>query len=240
MAKASLDAKGEDPILEAISRHNERFRLFCALSDRAEAQGRAETKADEAATEAASNAEIEAVEALIATAPQTIAGQRAAIEHLAKYDDGCEPVASGRFLRALMNSQLLAGGTREAAPIAQVDDDKEEKERVAQLAKRDHFDRLYARWLEARASLEAPGDDSDEAMSAKQDALDEAARQFLIVPASLDWMIWKKWEVLEFDLTEDVLAGKAADNRTIAALGCLKADILRFGFGDPNSDLITG
>ena len=61
MAKASLDAKGEDPILEAISRHNERFRLFCALSDRAEVEGRAETKADEAATEAASNAETEAV-----------------------------------------------------------------------------------------------------------------------------------------------------------------------------------
>jgi hypothetical protein len=40
---------------------------------------------------AASNAETEAVEALIATAPQTIAGLRAAIEHLAKYDDGCEP-----------------------------------------------------------------------------------------------------------------------------------------------------
>jgi hypothetical protein len=164
MAKTSSATKGEDPIFEAISRRNERFRLFSALSDRHDVEGRGETRADKAATEAASNAETEAVEALIATAPQTIAGLRAAIKHLAKYDDGCEPVASGRFLRALMKSPLLAGGTSEAAPIAKVGDDKEEKERLAQLAKREHFDRLYARWLVAGASLEAPGDDSDEAM----------------------------------------------------------------------------
>jgi hypothetical protein len=208
MAKASSEAKGEDPIFEAISRHNERFRLFCALSDRHDVEGRAETKADKAATEAASNAETEAVEAPIATAPQTIAGLRGAIEHLAKYDDGSEPVASGRFLAALLKSPLLADGTREAAPMAW-DHDRDEKERLAQLAKREHFDRLYARWLEARASLESHHDgDSDEIMNARQDALDEAARQFLIVPAFLDWMIWEKWEVLEFDLNKGRSGGK--------------------------------
>jgi hypothetical protein len=232
MAKASSDAQGEDPILDAISRHNQRFRLFCALSDRADVENRTATKADKAATEAASTAETEAVEALIATAPQTIAGLRAAIEHLAKYDDGSEPVASGRFLRALMNSPLLAVGAGEGAPMAQVEGDREERERLAQLAKRELFDRLYARWLECRASLAAwRDDDSDALMDAKQDALDEAAREFLAMPAFIDWMIWKKWEVLEFDLNEDVLAGKHADNRTVVALASIKADLMSLGIG---------
>ena len=232
MAKASSDAKGEDPILDAISRHDERFRLFCALSDRHDVEGRPETKADKAATEAASTAETEAVEALIATAPQTITGLRAAIEHLAKYDDGSEPVASGRFLRALMNSPLLAVGAREGAPMAQVEGDREGNERLAQLSKREQFDWLYARWLECRASLAAwHDDDSDDVMDAKQDALDEAAREFLAMPAFLDWMIWKKWEVLEFDLNEDVLAGKHADNRTVVALASIKADLMSLGIG---------
>jgi hypothetical protein len=232
MAKASSDAQGEDPILDAISRHNQRFRLFCALSDRADVENRTATKADKAATEAASEAETEALEALIGTAPHTIAGLRAAIEHLAKYDDGCEPVASGRFLRALMNSPLLAGDAREAAPKAQAEGHREERERLAQLAKRELFDRLYARWLECRASLAAwHDDDSDASMDAKQDALDEAAREFLAMPAFLDWMIWKKWEVLEFDLNEDVLAGKHADNRTVVALASIKADLMSLGIG---------
>jgi hypothetical protein len=232
MAKTSSGAKGEDPIFDAISRHDERFRLFCALSDRHDVEGRPETKADKAATEAASTAETEAVEALIATPPQTIAGLRAAIEHLAKYDDGSEPVASGRFLRALMNSPLLAVGAREGAPMAQVEGDREERERLAQLAKRELFDRLYARWLECRASLAAwRDDDSDALMDAKQDALDEAAREFLAMPAFLDWMIWKKWEVLEFDLNEDVFAGKHADNRTVVALASIKADLMSLGIG---------
>jgi hypothetical protein len=233
MAKTSPAAKHEDPIFDAISHHDERFRLFCALSDRHDVEGRPETKADKAATEVASTAETEAVEALIATAPQTIAGLRAAIEHLAKYDDGSEPVASGRFLRALMNSPLLAGGAREEAAPTGRGNDREERERLAQLAKRELFDRLYARWLECRASL-ASSDDvaSDDVMDAKQDALDEAAREFLVMPAFLDWMIWKKWEVLEFDLNEDVLAGKHADNRTVVALASIKADLMSLGIGN--------
>jgi hypothetical protein len=113
--------------------------------------------------------------------------------HLAKYDDGCEPVASGRFLRALMNSPLLARGAREPShQFAQTSRGMG----VPQLAKREQFDRLCARWLRGRASLETPDDDSDEVMNAKQDALDEAARQFLAMPAFLDWMIWKKWRFL--------------------------------------------
>jgi hypothetical protein len=35
-----------------------------------------------------------------------------------------------------------------------------------------------------------------------------------------------------FYLDQDVLAGKAADNRTVMALGCIKADPMRLGIGD--------
>jgi hypothetical protein len=52
-----------------------------------------------------------------------------------------------------------------------------------------------------------------------------------MMPAFLDWMIWKKWEVLEFDLNEDVLSGKHADNRTIVALASIKADLMSLGIG---------
>jgi hypothetical protein len=124
-------------------------------------------------------------------------------------------------------------GKSSDSPVAKITAAREERERLAQLAKREHFDRLYARWLEARASLAAlHDDDSDEVMDARQHALDEAARQFLAVPAFLDWMIWKKWEVLEFDLNEDFLAGKAFDHRTVEALASIKADLMSLGIGN--------
>jgi hypothetical protein len=44
-------------------------------------------------------AEEDAADALIATAPVTLAGMRGAIEHIVKYDEGCEPVASAIFWR---------------------------------------------------------------------------------------------------------------------------------------------
>jgi hypothetical protein len=66
----------------------------------------------------------------------------------------------------------------------------------------------------------------------RNDAESEAARQLLAFPAPVGWAIWRKFEVLDFFVAQDAIAGRARDNRTIAALGCIKADILRFGFGD--------
>jgi hypothetical protein len=222
MAKTSPAAKHEDPILDAISRHNERFRLFCALSDRAEVEDRAETKADKAATEAASNAEGEALEALIATAPQTIAGLRAAIEHLVQFDEGSEPVASGRFLGALLKSPLLAGGTKEAAPIAQVDEVNTELE-----ARRNRFNALYCRWLQGRAAIVSPeADPSDEATDKLAEALGSTERELLMADVPDAEMIWKKMEVLEHFLSADLLA-----TRSITALACIKEDLMSHGIG---------
>jgi hypothetical protein len=40
-------------------------------------------------------------------------------------------------------------------------------------------------------------------------------------------MVWRKWEVLDVILQDDVLAGKHIENRTVAALGQIKADVMR-------------
>jgi hypothetical protein len=108
-----------------------------------------------------------------------------------------------------------------------------EKERLDQIARREHFDRLYFRWLEARASLANPaGDNSDDVMDAKQDDVDEAGRQLLSAPAVLNWMVWMKWEVLEFCINQDTMDGKHIDNRSVVALATIKADLMRFGVGN--------
>jgi len=45
-------------------------------------------------------------------------------------------------------------------------------------------------------------------------------------------MIWRKWEVLEIYAGMDATDGGCVDNRTVMALGCIKADLIRFGIGD--------
>jgi len=76
--------------------------------------------------------------------------------------------------------------------------DREEKERLEMVAKRAHFENLYFKWLEARAQECDPCcDEGDDVLEVRALATDEAARQLLVFPAFLDWMIWKKWEVLE-------------------------------------------
>ena len=115
IAAAAITSTDDDPIFAAIERHKQLFRIFCDLSNRtdevaAEEEGREVTEADEAALDAASEAEMGAADELVATPPVTVAGMRAAIEHLVRYDAGCEPVALGRFLATLLESPVLAGG----------------------------------------------------------------------------------------------------------------------------------
>jgi len=57
----------------------------------------------------------------------------------------------------------------------------------------DHFERLYSKWLRARALHAEPNQDEDK-LGARANASEEAGRQLLIAPAFLDWMVWKKWE----------------------------------------------
>jgi hypothetical protein len=86
------------------------LRLTTNLTDeiRARSEGREITDADQATFHAAEQGEVEALEALKGTAPQTIAGARAAIEYLVKIDDGVDPDLSCTFLETMLNSPLLA------------------------------------------------------------------------------------------------------------------------------------
>jgi hypothetical protein len=97
--KGASEVDEDDPIFTAVDRHRAANAAWNAID------GDVDPKADEAA----SIAETEAIEDLIATAPKTILGLRAAVEYLEHYDSGCEPTASGRFIKAALKSPVLAG-----------------------------------------------------------------------------------------------------------------------------------
>jgi len=62
-----------------------------------------------------------------------------------------------------------------------------EKDRLAELAKRAHFENLYFKWLEARTAWADPcGDESDDAMAEKTEASEEAgAKHSLFQPSMI-------------------------------------------------------
>jgi hypothetical protein len=100
-------------------------------------------------------------------------------------------------------------------------------------AGRDLFDRAYVRWLRARAALDDPDASyADEEGRARQNEVDEAARALLVTPVFCDDMLWRKWAVLEHFVSADAVDGQALDNRTVMALGCIKADLMRLGIGN--------
>jgi hypothetical protein len=95
------------------------------------------------------------------------------------------------------------------------------------IARDDAFERLYSKWLAARASLYDP-DQPSSTMADRLDRTSDAARDLLVTPATLPWMIWQKWEVLDDHLDTEKRDGVFSDNRTIVALACVKADLMRF------------
>ncbi|MGZ9116438.1 MAG: hypothetical protein ACXW3V_05780 [Methylocystis sp.] len=72
----------------------------------AKQHGRVVTEAAEAVHDTVGDAEIEALDALVETAPTTKAGARAAIEWLLEYNRGCEPREVGRFAITLRSPVL--------------------------------------------------------------------------------------------------------------------------------------
>jgi hypothetical protein len=102
-----------DPIFAAIEQHARDWARYVDLSIRndcvaAEQDGRTITQEDEAAFKAAGLTADESLAALKVTAPTTLAGMRAAIEHFVEFDKGCIPEDSGYFLATLLRSPLLA------------------------------------------------------------------------------------------------------------------------------------
>ena len=103
---------------------------------------------------------------------------------------------------------------------------QEQEERTR--AKRDRFDALFAEWLTNRAEYMQP--DVDWAGRDEQghgDREDELARLITATPAVYPWMIFRKLEVLEYYMGSQ--GGTSwTDNREVAMLAGIKADLLRF------------
>ncbi len=107
----------------------------------------------------------------------------------------------------------------------------EERARLERVAVADEFERLYSKWLRARAALDDP--DSDEDGALRDDRCDAAARALLMVPAVMPWMIWQKWQVLDEWMSGENGLPDWADNRITMALGVIKADIMSVGLQEP-------
>jgi hypothetical protein len=101
-------------------------------------------------------------------------------------------------------------------------------------AKVEAFRRLEWSWLAAMAAYHDPAapddDDHMEALARKQEAAELA---LLTTPSPTTWGVWTKWEILDSLATKEVLAGHLEDNRMIVAPAAIKADVLRFGLGEP-------
>lgn len=109
---------------------------------------------------------------------------------------------------------------------------RRDKEHEEQIDRRLNFERLYRNWAAASAVYFDPDqDESDDESARRSRAVDDAARWLLVEPAFLDWMVWRKWEVLELWALYDARDGQHVDNRVLMALGCIKADIVRLGIG---------
>ena len=110
----------------------------------------------------------------------------------------------------------------------------EEEARLRLSAKRDEFERLYSRWLAARATVADPDlPEDDEFEYGRIERCDAAARALLMTPAVLPWMVWQKWEVLDEWASDDDGSPDWADKRIIMALGVIKADIMALGLISP-------
>jgi len=96
----------------------------------------------------------------------------------------------------------------------------------------DRFDELYSNWLRARAEcVHAPddGEGEGEEVKAKIEAVNEAARQLLVMPAPYPDHVWWKWEVLDHLASADAIEGAHINHPVAVALALVKADIIRFG-----------
>jgi hypothetical protein len=94
-----LDAiKPLDPTFDAIEQHRLQLNALRQIED---------CSADLDAFEAASAAEGEALDALCSTPPTTIAGARAAIEHVMAIEDAQQVPAARAYLENLLASPLL-------------------------------------------------------------------------------------------------------------------------------------
>jgi hypothetical protein len=105
--------------------------------------------------------------------------------------------------------------------------DKFEREKFeAQYAARLQFYAAFNEWLRLRSDGEK--DETDEQQNERCDRKDDLAHLILTTPAVYDWMIFRKFEVVDYIITKH---GEATyvELMALTALSAIKADILRFG-----------
>ena len=93
-------AEPVDPIFAAIERHKAAWKVVMDAMDVRDTDPRPYEEADESYTEA--------LEALIETAPLTLAGAKAAIAYFVEWDREVLPYDSGSFLETLLQSPVFA------------------------------------------------------------------------------------------------------------------------------------
>jgi hypothetical protein len=97
--------------------------------------------------------------------------------------------------------------------------------------KRRRFNQAYAAWLRHRAAgfdFDPDVERSDEETSEYVDRTEKLMRRIVMMPATEGWMIFRKLEVLEDTLAGDGDGTGWSDNREVAMVGAIKADLLRF------------
>jgi hypothetical protein len=96
----SLDAPTPDPIFESIDAHSQAWALFAEID--------AMEPCDEQLRRRAEQVSKKALRRLLATPPTTLAGMRAMIEYLHKWDEDSEPQNSWEYLKTLLRSPIFA------------------------------------------------------------------------------------------------------------------------------------
>lgn len=127
-------------------------------------------------------------------------------------------------------------GPKSAPPTSEADGGLAEDH-----SERNAFERLYSRWLAARAAMANPdhasqGVDEDEDMYRLLREHAQATFNFLLAPAPIAWMIWWKFEALELLMEEESRDGERADRLHMYALLAIKVDLERLGVLDYMTD----
>jgi hypothetical protein len=94
------------------------------------------------------------------------------------------------------------------------------------------FMRANSRWLKARVTRADPDGPEDDEFSRQADLeYAQAEKEMILTPANQDWMVWKKIELFELVLTDEMTNGDLTNHFLMVALGAIKADLLRLGIG---------
>ena len=60
---------------------------------------------------------------------------------------------------------------------------------------------------------------------------DRSEKELILTPSMYDWMVWRKIEVFEVVLIDELRNGPRSDGFLMLAFGAIKADLLGLGIG---------